>query len=72
MNPYEDVSASEIRALINEWVVGRNAERDRAILVRRLVDGVCFEPLAEEFGLSTRHVKNIVYRRQAQIFRHYK
>lgn len=37
---------------------------------RRLIDGVCYEPLAEEFMLSVRQVKNIVYKGEKQIFRH--
>ena len=72
MTNYTDISASEVRRLIDEWIIGRNAERDRKILKRRLIDGVYFEPLAEEFDLSTRQVKNIVYRGEARIFRHYK
>ena len=43
---------SVIEHLIDEWIIGKNSERDRAILKRRLLDGVCYEPLAEEFDLS--------------------
>lgn len=60
---------SQIRELIDEYIY---SERDRAILKRRLVDGVCFEPLAEEFDLSVRYVKKIVYREQDKLFRHMK
>lgn len=67
-----EMSASEVCRLIDEWIIGRNGERDRRILKRRLIDGICFEPLAEEFDLSTRQVKNIVSRGEAKIFRHYK
>lgn len=63
-------SYSEIDTAISEWIVGRNAERNRAILRRRLLDGICFEPLAEEFGLSVRQVKHIVYKAQDRLFRH--
>ena len=66
----KDISRSEIEYVIDEWIVGRNAERDRAILKRRLVDGLTYERLAEEFDLSVRQVKNIVYRRQDTLFRH--
>lgn len=68
----QELSASEVCRLIDEWIIGRNGERDRMILKRRLIDSVCFEPLAEEFDISTRQVKNIVYRGEAKIFRHYK
>lgn len=62
-----DISRSELSALIDEWIF---KERDRAILKRRLLDGICFEPLAEEFGLSVRQVKRIVYKAEEQIFKH--
>lgn len=63
-----DVSRSELEEAIDEWIIGRDAERNRRILKRRLIDGVCFEPLAEEFGLSVRQVKNIVYKLQERVF----
>lgn len=61
------LSRSEIEKLIDEWIF---KERDRKILKRRLLDGICFEPLAEEFDLSVRHLKSIVYRAEAQLFKH--
>ena len=66
------LSRSEIESLIDEWIIGRNAQRDRAIIKRRLIDGICFEPLAEEFELSVRQVKNIVYKSERIIFSHIK
>lgn len=56
---------SEIEHIIDERI---NNERNRKILKRRLIDGVCFEPLAEEFDLSVRQVQNIVYKGQEKIF----
>lgn len=66
------LSRSEIESLIDEWIIGRNAHRDREIIKRRLIDGICFEPLAEEFELSVRQVKNIVYKSERIIFSHIK
>lgn len=63
-------SRSEIDRLIDEWIIGRNAERDRKILKRRLLGGITFDRLAEEFDLSVRQVKNIVYRREDELFLH--
>lgn len=60
-----DYSNSQIAALIDEWI---HSERDRLIMKRRLIDGVCFEPLAEEFGLSVVQVKRIVYKCEEKIF----
>lgn len=61
-----DRSRTEITYLIDEWI---HSERDRAILKRRLLDGVCYEPLAEEFDLSVRQVKSIVYKAQDKLFK---
>lgn len=62
---FDDMSRTEIEFLINEWI---HKERDRAILKRRLLDGICYEPLAEEFDLSVRQVKNIVYKAEERLF----
>lgn len=48
---------SEWENLIDEWIFN---ERDREIIKRRLLDGICFEPLAEEFEMSVRQTKTIV------------
>lgn len=60
---------SQVCEVINEYI---HSERDRAILKRRLVDGVLFEPLAEEFDMSVRQIKNIVYKGQEKVFKHIK
>ena len=65
-----DISRGELEALIDNWIVGTHAERDRAILKRRLIDGLTYEHLADEFCLSERQVKTIVYKRQDVLFRH--
>ena len=62
-----DLSKSELLYLIDEWILN---ERDRNIAKRRLIDGICYEPLAEEFGMSVRQIKNIVYKSENKIFRH--
>jgi len=63
------MTRSEISKAIDEHIIGRNAERNRAILKRRLLDGICFEPLAEEFDMSVRQIKNIVYKGEDIIFK---
>ncbi|MBR4377267.1 MAG: hypothetical protein IKP50_00045 [Bacilli bacterium] len=60
-----NLSRTEITHLTDEYVF---KERDRAILKRRLLDGICYEPLAEEFDLSVRQVKNIVYKNEKRMF----
>ena len=57
---------SQIRELIAEHI---HSERDRRILERRLIDGLTYERLAEEFDRSVRQIKNIVYRNEDILFR---
>ncbi len=62
----KDYTNSQISALIDEHI---HSERDRRLLKRRLIDGICYEPLAEEFGLSVQRTKTIVYKAQERLFR---
>lgn len=62
-----NISRSAVEHLIDEWIF---KERDRQILKRRLLDGICYDQLAEEFFLSVRQVKNIVYRCEDRLFKH--
>lgn len=61
------MSNQELADAIDTWVRG---ERNRAILKRRLIDEICYEPLAEEFELSVPQIKNIVYKSQDRLFKH--
>ena len=56
---------SQMSSLIDEHI---HSERDRAILKRRLIDGICFEPLSEEFSMSVRQIQKIVYKEQERLF----
>ncbi len=63
----KEYSRSELSSAIDEWILN---EKHRNILKRRLLDGICFEPLAEEFDMSVRQIKRIVYKAQEKLFRH--
>lgn len=67
-----NISRAEIEETIDEWIVGNQAERNRAILKRRLIDGIRFETLAEEFELSVKQTKRIVYAGSEIVFSHWK
>lgn len=58
---------SEITNLIDEHI---HSERDRAILKQRLVDGIRYEKLAENFDMSVRQIKNIVYKSEDKLFKY--
>ena len=65
--PKIDRSYEEIERLINSWIL---SERNRNLMKRRLLDGIIYDKLAEEFTLSVEQVKNIVYQSEEIIFRH--
>lgn len=52
--------ASECAALIDEWITGYNAKRNKKILKQYLIDGDGYEKIAEDFELSRQQVQVIV------------
>lgn len=48
LNQY-GLKRSEVELLINEWIFN---ERNRSITKRKLLDGVTFEKLAEEYRVN--------------------
>lgn len=61
-----DISRSEWERLIDEWIF---SERDRNILKKRLLDGLTYEKLAEEFDMSSRQIKRIVSKSEEKLFK---
>lgn len=62
-----NIPRSEVEILIDEWIF---KERDRNILKRRLLDGIIYEELAEEYDLSVAQVKRIVKKGEDRLFTH--
>ena len=62
-----EYSNSQIKELILEYI---HSQRDRKLLYRRLVDGITFERLAEEFELSPKQVRVIVHKQEQILFAH--
>ncbi len=62
-----DMDNYQLAEAIDRYVRG---ERARAILKRRLLDEICYEPLAEEFDISVSQLKRILIRAQEQLFKH--
>ena len=58
---------SQIRALIDEYI---HSKRDREVMYERLINGMCYDMIAESFGMSTRQIKTIVYRNEEKLFSH--
>jgi hypothetical protein len=64
---FEDLSATQVDGLINEWI---RSERDREIMHRRLIDGKTIRFIAEEQDMSDRQIKNIIYKCEQRLFAH--
>ena len=62
----QGLTRSTIINLINETVF---SERDRAVILRRLADGIRMEQLAEEFDMSVPQIKRIVYKAEDALAR---
>lgn len=62
----KEYTNSDMLRLIEEHI---HSERDRAIMKRRLIDGICYDELAEEFNYSVRQMKRIVYKLQDNLFK---
>lgn len=62
----KDYTNSRMIEVVNEYI---HSERDRNLLIRRYVDGITYEKLAEEFEISVAQVKRIIYRHENVIFR---
>lgn len=51
------LSRSEWNKMIDEWVFNK---KKREILKARILDGMTYEKIAEDFDMSVRQIKNIV------------
>ena len=61
-----DLSRSEWEKIIDDWIFN---EETRKMLKRRLLDGICYEQLAEEFGLSTVAVYKRIAKAKKELFK---
>lgn len=65
-----DISRTELSNLIDEYIIGNNAIRDRDILKDRLIDGYSYYQLSEKYNLSLTSIKQILSKRNKQLFKH--
>lgn len=69
------ISSTEVLWGIEQWVIGRNGERDRVIMRMYMVDGITFARMQERldtlgYELSIDQIKKIVRKRKEELFRH--
>ena len=62
-----DLSKKRVLDLIEAYIFN---ERNRQIVIRRLIDGVGYEDLAEEYSLSVNQVKTVCYKAIEKISAH--
>ena len=62
-----EYSNSRVREIIAEYI---HDEKHRAVMVRRLVDNITIERLAEEFDMSVSQTKRIIWKNSKIVFRH--
>ena len=60
-------SRTEWNQIIDDWIF---SEIDRFILKRRLLDGLCFQQVADEVNLSIEQVKKRYYKSEKELFTH--
>lgn len=60
---------------IDQWIIGRNGERDRIVLSMYLFDGITISEMQRRldgmgYELSIDGIKRIIRKRKEQLFRH--
>ena len=66
MNRFENISNTDLTRIINDWVKN---ERDRRVLHRKLIDGISYERIAEEFSLSVKQIYRIIGKYTDMLFK---
>ena len=78
----EDLNRDQYDHAIDQWILGRNAERDRIILKMYLFDGITYERMqrrldrmaqelnAPKYGLSIDQIKKVIRKRKEELFKH--
>ena len=66
----EGITQTDVIIAIEERILGLHAERNKKILYQKLIVGATFEEIADDFQLSERRIKDIVYKGCNTIFSH--
>lgn len=67
MNRFNNISNSELSALIDEWVKN---QRNRQLLKRRFIDGITLDKLSEEFDITVDRIKQIISKERKELETH--
>lgn len=75
----KEYSKTEIENGIDEWIIGRNAKRNRLILKLKLIDGLSYIEIVNElssdaypdsYKLEVRQIQRIIRKCETVLFRH--
>ena len=76
----KEYTKSELLAAIDEYIVGKYAERDRILLRYKLIDGLSYNQIANrlsaddnippEYKIETRQIQRAIQRSLKTLFRH--
>lgn len=75
----KDYSRTELENGINEWIVGRNAERNRLILKLKLIDGLSYLEISsilsspdypDSYHIDVRQIQRVIRETETTLFRH--
>lgn len=75
----KEYSRTEVENGIDEWIIGRNAARNRLILKMKLIDGFSYNEIArklasdeypESYHLEVRQIQRIIRKTETILFRH--
>ena len=65
-----NASKDAILAVMEQWIMGRNAERNRAIFYDHLFRGRTYEQIAEDYDMSSRQIQNVIRACERAVFPH--
>lgn len=71
----KDLNRDLIAHAIDQWIIGRNGERDRIVLSMYMFDGITVREMQKRldamgYELSIDGIKRIIRKRKEQLFRH--
>jgi DNA-directed RNA polymerase specialized sigma24 family protein len=67
---YFNIPSSKVEDIIDEFIRGHKADRNRCMLKDKLIDGLTYEEIAERYEMSVRQVKTIIYEKTQIIVSH--
>lgn len=65
-----EVSKDAILASMEQWIMGRNAERNRSIFYDHLFRGLTYEQIAEIYDMSSRQIQNVIRFCERKVYPH--